>query len=485
MLLCAAALPVFVLILVYAFFGVSISQFRPSTNDEVAYWHQALTFSQVGFRGGYYTIDEVTNPSGLTPFGPHGPGFPVLFGLFGAVFGWYRHSVVLVNLIAIGGAVCIWGLLTELSLRRLWLSAVMLATLWHIVFWAPTGMQESFHHAAAIVLAACFASVLGPSPRRLAVVLGWIVIGLASFIRPSWIILLPLWATATTRRARWPIMAAAVGASLLYGALVLLAYSSTTAPYGTGFFFLRAASLSSPVQALFDNAVDNLQRIVRPGQFRTIELLQRFQYGVFLLATCVAVLWAHRRQRQSLTLHLPVTAVALAAALAAMLLLYEFASYAEHRILSAFLLFGALLCVAAPGRLGPLLVAGLVLSNVMTVRVALSEFEDSWNDRFDLERADLSEMEQAIEGTIVYRPGASRWCNTLLTSQYPTSLIVVPGGIGLSVIMRGALPRFPPRSHYLLLDEVMRAEFPVPLNLDVIATFPYGTLYVNRDAECP
>ena len=56
----------------------------------------------------------------------------------------------------------------------------------------------------------------------------------------------------------------------------------------------------------------------------------------------------------------------MAVALAAMLLLYQFTNYAEHRVLSAFLLFGALLCVAAPGRIGPLLVAGLVLSNVVS-----------------------------------------------------------------------------------------------------------------------
>jgi hypothetical protein len=348
-------------------------------------------------------------------------------------------------------------------------------------------MQESLHHAVAIVLAACFVSVLDPSPQRLTVMLGWALIGLASFLRPSWIILLPLWAVVTTRHTRWQVMAATIGGSLLFGALVLFAYSSTTAPYGTGFFFLRAASLSSPVQALLDNALANLQRIVRPGQYRTIELLQRYQYTAFLLATCVAALWAHRRQRHipSLTLHLAVTAIVLAAALAAMLLLYEFASFAEHRVLSAFLLFGVLLCLAAPGRLGPLLVAGLVLSNVLTVRMALSEFESTWHDRFQWKGGDLSELEQAIDGKVVYRPGASRWCNTLLTSQYPTSLIVVPAGIGLSVIQRGALPRFPPRSRYLLLDDAVRAASPVPLKLDVIATLPDGTLYENREAECP
>ena len=42
----------------------------------------------------------------------------------------------------------------------------------------------------------------------------------------------------------------------------------------------------------------------------------------------------------------------------------------------------------------------------------------------------------------------------------------------------------PPRSRYLLLDDDVRAAFTGPLNLEMIATLPYGTLYVNRDAHC-
>ena len=485
-LLCVAGVPLLVLVLVYVFFGVSISQYRPLTDDEVAYWHQAQTFSQVGFRGGYYTVDERTNPSGLTPFGPHGPGFAVLYGLLGAPFGWHRYSVPLLNLFAIAGAMVVWVALARLNLPRLALTGVLLLTYWHIVFWAPTGMQESLHHAGAIVLAACFASVLSPSPRRGTVVLGWIAIGVLSFIRPSWTIFMPLWAVATTRHFRRPVIVAALGGSLLYAVIILFAYSSTTAPYGTGFFFLRAASLSLPAQALVNNVQSNLERIARTDQYHPIELLQRYQYAAFLLAASASAVWAFRRRNQTPgeAPYLLVTAVALGTALAAMLLMYEFASFAEHRVLSAFLVFGALLCVAAPGHLGPLLVAGLVLSNAVNVQMALGEFRDVWRDRFRPASQDLTEMEHAVHGKVVYREGSSRWCNTLLTSVYPPSLIAVPAGIGLSVLQKPELLDVPPHSHYMLLDEAMRAAFPVAPNLEVIATLPYGTLYVNRDSSC-
>ena len=207
--------PLVVLGLVRAFFGVSISAYRPLINDEVAYWHQALTFSHVGFNGGYYTVDEITNRSGLTPFGPHGPGFAVLYGSFGSVFGWYRHTAVILNLAAIGCAAWVWVTLGRLSAPRLVLSGLLLVTFAHVLFWAPTGMQESLHHSGAIVMASCFASVLGGPPRRSISVLGWIVVGALSFIRPSWLILVPLWAFATTRYARWPLRTAAIVGSLL------------------------------------------------------------------------------------------------------------------------------------------------------------------------------------------------------------------------------------------------------------------------------
>ena len=256
--LCIAGVPILVLTLVRVLFGTPISEYLPVINDEVAYWHQAYTFSHAGFGGGYYTLDEATNKSGLTPFGPHGPGFAVLYGFAGRVFGWHRDSVVVLNLIAIGLAGCVWVALSPLSDVRLVLSGLVLVTFWHMVFWAPTGMQEPFHHAGAIVMAAFFVSALVRTPRAWTSVIGWIVLAGLSFVRPSWILLMPLWALATTRTKRWPVVLAALAASGICAGVVVFAYSRTVAPYSSGFFFLRAMSATRLMGTILDNANANL-----------------------------------------------------------------------------------------------------------------------------------------------------------------------------------------------------------------------------------
>jgi hypothetical protein len=485
-LLCVAGVPVLVLTLVHVFFGVPLSAYRPVINDEVAYWHQALTFTRAGFNGGYYTLGEVTNPSGITPFGPHGPGFAVLYGTAGVIFGWHRHTAVILNLIAIGAAAWIWASLTRASIPRLLLGAVMLLTFWHTLFWAPTGMQESLHHAGAIAVAGCFAAVLNPYRRWWVMAFGWIALAVLAFIRPSWLLLFPLWAITTTRSSSWKVLIASIVASAILGVAILFVYSRMTAPYEEGFFFLRAASLSLGVQAIVENVAGNVRRLGMPDQFHPIELLQRYQYGALLLATIVAAVAAmwNRVQNRVQPPHFAIAAAALAFALTAMLLLYQFTNFAEHRVLSAFLLFGTMLCIAAPGRIGPALAAGIVLISVLSARTSLIELEDAWRDRFVWDRRSVSELEYALGATVVYHPDRSRWCNTLLTSQYPPQLIAVPAGIGLSVVRKPERMTLPPRSRYLLLDEDVRTAFTGPLNLELVATLPYGTLYVNRDARC-
>lgn len=486
-LLCIAGVPLFVVMLVRTFYGVPITAYRPIINDEVAYWHQALTFSTHAFHGGYYTLDEATNASGLTPFGPHGPGFAVLYGTFGSVFGWYRHSVVMLNLFALAVAGWVWVSCTRLRAPRLLLSAALLLTFWHMIFWAPTGMQEPLHHAGAIVMAALFVTALEPSPRTWLRIAGWIVLAVLAFVRPSWVILFPAWALVVSRNARGSIRLVAFAGSALLALSILFAYSRTAAPYGQGFFFLRAASLTVGAKSIADNVLSNFRRIGMPDQYEAIELIHRYQYAAMLVASAVTaiVAWRRRRARTSPVLPFVVVVFAMGGALAGMLLLYEFTNFAEHRILSAFLLFGALLCLATPGRIGPLLAGGLIASNLAVTATALRNVEAVRRDAFVWDRRGVFELEDAIAGKLVYRRDAPRWCNTLLAAQYPPHLIAIPAGIGLSVVRKPELFPGPPRSHYVLLDDAMRGGFTHPLHLDPIATLPYGTLSVNKDAGCP
>ena len=486
-LLCVAGPSALVLVLVSAFFGVPLSRYRPLINDEVAYWHQALTFSQVGFTGGYYTLDEVTNPSGFTPFGPHGPGFAVLYGTLGSIFGWYRHSVVVLNLVALSLAGWAWASLSRLSTARLLLTGILLTTFWHTLLWAPTGMQEGLHHAGAIAMAALFVSSF-VAPARLSITIaGWVVLTVLAFIRPTWIILMPLWAVATLRTRSRAVLTAGIAASILIAAATVVAYGKTTAPYGEGFFFLRAFDLSIGLKSIFDNAASNLERLRMLDQFDTIELIQRAQYWSLLGGTLLATFVAARKTpdwRQGSVLHSSTAAAAMAVAFGGMVMLYQFTNFAEHRMLSIFLLFGALLCAAAPGRLGLVLAGALVVSNILCAPTALQNIEAARRDQFEWNGRELFELHAAVDGKLVHQPAASRWCNTLTTAQYPPHLIAIPAGIGLSVSRyTDHLPQ-PPRARYLMLDASGLANLRTPHHLDRIATLPYGTLYVNRDVNC-
>ena len=485
-LACTCGVPLLTLGLVHELYGVPLSAFRPVINDEVAYWHQAATFSHAGFSGGYYTLNETTNPSGFTPFGPHGAGFPVVYGLVGALFGWHRHDVVVLNLLLIGAAGWLWSTLTRLPTARLLTSALLLLTSWPMVFWAATGMQEGLHQAGAIVFAALFARALyaQPASSRLTFI-GWIALVLFAYIRPSWTVLMPLWALATATSPSARSIATRLAGSALVAVLVIVAFSRTAAPVPNSFFFMN--DVATAAQVMLNSARMNLERVLHVSDYSQLEVLNRVQYIGWLAATTVGaavVAWTSRRRGDRTPAHLPVAAVSIGLIVGLLFVFYAVTNWTEHRIVSAFVLFGALVCTAAPGRLPLTLAALLVLSNVAATPLFVRAFEAGHRDHFIWDRRGVSQLGQALDGHVAYQSNQPRWCNTWLVSQYPPHLIAVPGGVGLSVVREPDSITMPPRSRFLLLDASSLAEFTAPLSTKALATLPYGTLYENLDAGC-
>jgi len=487
MLLCVAGVPVVVLGLIWWSFGVPVTAFRPYINDEVTYWHQALTFSQAGLGGGFYTSSEITNPSGFTPFGAHGPGFPVLYGLIGAAFPWHFHTPVVANLTFVSLATWLSVAFSRLSRARALLYGALLVTFWPLLLWAPTAMQESFHAAGAVAMAGCVAGALAPMPSQTARLAGWPLLAALSFVRPSWLVLMPVWAVASTWQRRPRIVAGAVCGAIALSIAVLLAYSRSTAPFVPPFFFLQAMDWRIGLQALWANVRSNVAMAAALGNYEPFEVVLRLQYWTVMAVLAVAlVTTAQRRQHTPGTPYLLAALTAMAAAMGMMIALYTFTNAAEHRVLSAFLLFAGALAAMAPGRAGPLIAAALIASNVATAGVFVHAFKEERQDNFVWDHRGLRELSMAFEaGGIAFHPGAPRWCNTLLTSQYPPFLAAVPGGIGISIVREPDQMQLPPKSHYLLLDDRALAGFARPLHTREIARLPYGTLYVNLEAGCP
>jgi hypothetical protein len=506
LLFCVAGVPVVVIGLVWWSYGVPLSAFRPFINDEVYYWHQAATFAAAGFEGGYYTHGELTNPSGVTPFGPHGPGFPVLYGTIGWLFGWLPHRIVAVNLVAVAAAAWACAAMARLGAARTAALGLLLVTFWPLVLWAPTGMQESLHHAGAILMAGCVAAALGGG-SRLAIAAGWVVLSGLGFVRPSWLVLMPVWALAVTWRSPLRSKALAFTAGGLVSLAILVAYGRTAAPFIPAFFFLRVASAGVGVRIVADNVLANLRMAADLGSYEPLEVLHRLQYWLWLATASVLSLLAFLRRVRRGTLSafakapaddsgvpdavpaaapwLLAGAAAMASALAFMLLLYTFTNAAEQRVLSAFLLFAASLAVCAPGRVGVALAAVLVASNVATAGLFVQAFRQERQDNFVWDTRGNRELASALAGRVVFHPGEPRWCNTLLTSQFPPFLAVLPPGIGISIVREPNQMALPPKSKYLLIDDRAMDDFSAALRLQPLARLPYGTLSLNLDAMCP
>jgi hypothetical protein len=486
---CVACVPIAVLLLIQHSFAVPLAAFRPFFNDEVTYWHQAATFIAAGFNGGYYTSAELTNASGFTPFGAHGPGFPALYGVFGRVFSWQVHSPILANLTAI--SLSVWLCLTaaRATAGRALLVAAVLCTFWPLLLWAPTAMQESLHHAGAIAMAGCAAGALLPGSHRLLTVVGWPLLAGLAFVRPSWLVLMPVWAVASTWGSpRRTVVSALAGAALL-SLLVLVAYGRSTAPFIPPFFFLRAAAGAIDLAAIWSNFQANLAMTGDAAAYDTVEVLLRAQYWSWIVAAAVPVAIGVARRSRGVSPswpHLVAGLAAMAAALTMMLAIYSLTNATEHRVLSAFLLFAAVLAALAPGRLAPLLATALVASQLAYVDPFLAAFKEERQRNFVWDRRGYAELAAALSGAgVEFQPGADRWCNTMLVSQFPPFLTTVPAGIGLSVVREPDGLTLPARSRYLLLDDKAWADFPRPPRAERLAQLPYGTLYRNLDAACP
>ena len=486
---CVAGVPIVVVALIRYSFGVPLAAFRPFINDEVIYWHQAATFAAAGFGGGFYTSGEVTNPSGLTPFGAHGAGFPVVYGLFGRLFTWRLHSPVVANLTAVSLSVWLCVTLARVSRVRALLLGALLCTFWPLLIWAPTAMQESLHHAGAVAMAGCVAGVLLPEASRAARVIGWPLLGALAFVRPSWLVLMPVWAVASTwgRRPR-AVVGALTGAAMLSIA-VLVAYGRTTAPFVPPFFFLRAASGALDPATVWSNLRANLAMTADLSAYEPLEVLLRLQYWIWLAAAAVLIAVRLTRRGGGASASTPYVAaglIAMAGAMGLMLALYTLTNATEHRVLSAFLLFAAVLAALAPGRLAPLLAGALIASQVVAMGDFRRAFKEERQSNFLWDRRGHRELEAALAAAgVAFRPGEERWCNTLLVSQFPPFLTAVPPGIGLSVVREPNELTLPVRSRYLLLDPRALADFVRPPRAEPLAQLPYGTVYRNLDARCP
>jgi hypothetical protein len=471
--------------------GSRLDAYTPAWSDEVVYWHSALTFSQVGFDGGYYTHAEQPAPAAFSHFDTHGPWFPMLLGGVAGLAGWYPHSVPSLNLLLLTAALALFVYLTRPDARQLLFMGLLLLVFWPALLYAPSSMQESLHQSAGIVLAALFFIRLAQgenTPRRL-LAAALVLIALAALLRLTWALLfLPLLAYGSGRARQVRLLLAGAG---FVAAFLLFQWLGAPYPYNftTRLLPILAANPAEGLSIWLRQFIGNLRRLTL-GE--PLEIALRFQVFLLVAALLIGRASASRalvRARRWLFggSRLPAGEagfhlVNLGLLLALNLALYDIFAWRDYRVLAPHLLLSALLLIA----FRRLRLAGLLIATgALLLPAFLSTYRDLHQAHFNADRAEMAAFASTLETHVRYQPGApSAWCNTILTDDLPPLLLGVPAGIGFSVDATMEQVILPPKSRYLLIRPENAARLAASAPLRHLESLPGRDLYLNENVEC-
>jgi hypothetical protein len=475
---------VITLILLGSHLHVNLFDFRPTTwNDQVYYWHQIATFKEAGFNGGYYTVHEALPRLEVFHFGASGPFYPALFGLVARVIGWQPYTGILLNMVLIALAAWAFIRLARLNRLQIVLTGAALLAVTPVLMFMPTISQESFHQAAALLLAGIFYRLFRqgdklPPAEKLAIL---VFLAAISLLRFSWLLLLPPCLLLMRSKNSWPQSIGALAVAGILGTVVVMIFQFSSAPGNNSVF----AQLNRLGQSPFEG-VSNLVNYVILGNARgsflniadlrqlTPDILQGIQFSVVLVA--VTAFWLKfSRDGQALFHVYNLTLIWLAS-----LVFYLPDGY--YRLFAPHLLLTLLLLIVS-GRYT--VVVAVVVAGLLGTGIFLDGYR-LWMTNFQ-RHPDQADVADVFGEYLVYQPEASNpWCNTLLVSSKSLNyrMTFVPPGIGVSFYIAPDLLTYPLKSRYLFITEAGYQLIKDRLRVERLAVTPGFTLYHNLDADC-
>jgi hypothetical protein len=462
-------------------FDASPRDALPLINDEVAYWNQIATFAAAGFSGGYITVDERPSRIAWSHFGPHGPAFPVLYGLPAKVLGWGYASGPLFGAVAFIVAATFFILLTRPPPL---LAAALFASFWPVVLALPTTMQEPLHFAIGCALAPLLLHALrdedAPSARSLLACV--VVLGVASFVRPVWALLaIPLGWYAGRRQGRLQGVLGLCGGVALMCALYAT-FMGVAAPYTTG-------SGSPQLTDLVNDPSDAIRRVIRRATvespedwlFKEAYPLERLARAELVAIALLTLGLSFRRTTANGVRRVDrFVAAAIALLLAAVLALGTIGSWQDFRSTTPVFLTLLLLCVATR----PRLIWAFVAVQILAAPAAISAFGSLHDARFsETRRNAVDEFARNIRPHIAYDSTLSPWGNTVLVhaDRYQAPLMALPPGVGASAVVYWRDVALPLRSRYVLLSPSEIDNLSARARLRRLADTPIGQLFENLD----
>lgn len=493
LILFAALTPSLVSIILVRSQGYYLSDFMPRMSDEVSYWAQINAFRAAHLNGGYFTINERSAAAGFTHFYTYGPWYPAIYGSIARVIGWNSTTILLINSLLVGLALIIFCNSANLDPKQLLLTIFLLGTMWGLLLYFYTGMQEAYQQTLSILLASIFITALRQgetTPLRMKVI-GLSLISFAALMRLSWAILfLPFLAlTGKKTLARCIVY---VATSLCATVIIMAIANYTGSPGNNSVFDMVDHFKVSAIEGLsylLHYILRNLGRFLFLPKPLS-DVLQTYQVVILILGLVafLAQSLLHRTQRRNhiseVTFHLYNLGITVIAACA----LYIIGTGGDYRLLACHLLLSLLVMVALKHYRPVLLIIGL---NLVCYPLFAADFSENVLPKYEPNHSEYAAFKPIADKYLQYDPSSpNAWCNTLLfaVENYDTTLLAaIPAGIGLSFFRDIQEPILTFKSRYLLLnteDHRRISELRNAPVLQQLATLSNLNLYLNQNTDC-
>lgn len=256
-------------------FGHHFYEAIPLWSDELAYWHESLSFASVGLKMGYSTFYE--HLPAWSCFGLHGVGATLLYAPMAILCGANYNFITITNLLLLTVALVLLSKYITTHIDYLFI-IIFTAIYPPLFLYLPTLMTEVAQYALCILYGILlYKFVNNPSTKW--VVTAIIYVSLISFVRVYYIILLIPFLFLLCRPVGWKMRCAYVAGYFAYCISIFMIVTATTAPYPEGFLVnVFQNDVISALKSLGVHTLKNIKYFVYDPGAAHIEQLQRWFY---------------------------------------------------------------------------------------------------------------------------------------------------------------------------------------------------------------
>ena len=420
----------------------------PCWSDELAYWHEVLSFSQKGMAFGYYSMNEVL-PTFFS-FGTHGFGTVSVYALFGKIFGWNAYSLVIANSFFMSLAFLLLTTLVKVSTKNLLIVLLLTLTYIPLILFSPTSMSELLNLSMLTVYAVLLHVYFQREGKK------WLVFLLLfctaiSFVRIIYIVLfLPvLFKRKNGFKFDFKFLIYVV-LWIVFSGVLFAVNILVVSPYPGSFLteLFKSNSVSDFVRNFAVHFGENAWNFINPVSDTVIQVLQRY----LELTVCLICLWKSRilqTKFKTIVIDYFIVFLMLFFFLMINIAAYDVFDWRDYRVLAP-VLYGCIMLLIMNNKMT--VAYNLLMFNLIGVLVLFlsPEVLESFNKGRYIQPV-ANTMLNRLEYTV--NP-VSRFENTIVVQQFDANTVLnIPAGIGItySDVVSDKL-----RSRYIYSDKKIR-----------------------------